>query len=177
MKTPKLYFSKQILGTTGFIHWRREQIRRMRLLDALSRLSAGYLRQGRPRYLATFAHDGNSHIVDVMGRPEGWQFDLIIEALVSRGLVRGSALDIGANVGLQSLFLADYYENILAFEPHPNTFSLLKYNVSEYVPNGKVFNVALSNQAGEASLSLGRPGNIGAFSLVKESLKNLLISA
>ena len=166
MKSPNIIFSESISGFKNFLDWRSEEVERQRLINALSRLSTGYLSNGHPRYLATFAHDGNSHLVDVMGRPERWQFDLIMDALKAAGLVRGSALDVGANVGLQSLFLASFYDRILAFEPHPNTYFLLKYNLGEYVPRGEAFNVALSNETGTARLSLGRPGNIGAFSLM-----------
>lgn len=37
-------------------------------------------------------------------------------------------IDVGANIGNHSVYLADYFETVIAFEPHPRTFKLLEAN-------------------------------------------------
>ncbi len=55
----------------------------------------------------------------------------IPEALCPRNQVR-TIIDCGANVGLTSLYLADRYPaaRILAVEPHPANFALLRHNTA-----------------------------------------------
>lgn len=57
--------------------------------------------------------------------------------------------DCGANIGLATLFFKLRYPNsiIKAFEPNPNSFSLLKKNIDTNKLDGiEIFNVALSNK-------------------------------
>ena len=37
-------------------------------------------------------------------------------------------LDIGANIGNHALYLADYFDKIIAIEPHPRAYRLLEMN-------------------------------------------------
>lgn len=66
-------------------------------------------------------------------------------------------LDIGANIGVYSVHLSDlpFMEKILAFEPAPETFSILKENAS--LQNREllnVYNIALSDQNGTAEFAV-----------------------
>lgn len=154
------------MGLGAYIAWRRELMARQRVINRLSSLSGVHRAEGASRFVATFAFDGNSHVLNVMGRPERWQFDLIFDALATRGLIRGAAVDIGAHIGVHSLFFAARYSEVFAFEAHPNTARLLDYNLSVHVPGrARAYPLALSSQPGIARLSLHRPGNLGAFSL------------
>lgn len=60
--------------------------------------------------------------------------------------------DVGANIGLFSLFVAQRWPNatIHAFEPLPPVFDSLRRNASIYGLNGMVHAYGLSDQAGEA---------------------------
>ncbi|MEQ9560261.1 MAG: FkbM family methyltransferase [Rhodospirillales bacterium] len=145
--------------------WRREQVERRAACDSFARYASEFIQEDEPRFLATFAHDGNSHVINAFGRPERWQFDVIFEFLAARGLVRGSALDIGANLGLHSIFLAQQYDRVLALEPHPNTFQLLAYNLATYAPNASAHRLAAYSENGTAELNDGKPGNIGGANL------------
>lgn len=55
--------------------------------------------------------------------------------------------DIGANIGLFSLALSQSYQNlkIFAFEPIPETFSVLKKNAKRYFSEAVLCNVGLSH--------------------------------
>lgn len=57
--------------------------------------------------------------------------------------------DIGANIGLVSIFYATKYPEaqIYAFEPAPSTFEYLQRNTKQF-PNVEIFNVALAGSDG-----------------------------
>jgi FkbM family methyltransferase len=56
--------------------------------------------------------------------------------------------DVGANIGLFTLFVHQHYRDVrvYAFEPAPPLFEVLRDNVSRYAPNTKLFNCGLSNE-------------------------------
>lgn len=56
--------------------------------------------------------------------------------------------DVGANIGLFTLFVQQHYRNIkvYAFEPAPPLFEILRYNVARYASNVTLFNCGLSNE-------------------------------
>jgi len=64
-----------------------------------------------------------------------------------------SVIDAGANVGIFSIFAAVNHPDatIYAFEPAPETFAALREN-TKYYPNIRVFNCALGDRTGTASL-------------------------
>jgi FkbM family methyltransferase len=81
-------------------------------------------------------------------------------------------VDIGANVGTYSLFVARHAgpeARIIAFEPHPRTFAKLAYNLAA---NGAdtvmAMNLAIAAEAGTMPLYSDGGGNIGHASLLKE---------
>lgn len=90
------------------------------------------------------------HSVRAMGREER----KFLSSYVTPGM---TVLDIGANIGLYSLFLAELVGDqgqVLAFEPDPGLFEVALTNISE---NGreniiKIQNLALGSQPGQASL-------------------------
>ena len=41
-------------------------------------------------------------------------------------------LDIGANIGNHTLYFAQFFKQVYSFEPHPEIFELLKFNVRKY---------------------------------------------
>lgn len=61
-------------------------------------------------------------------------------------------IDIGANIGLFTLFVQQECKNttIYAFEPSPSVFELLKVNTTLYASNAKPFNCGLSSETKEA---------------------------
>jgi FkbM family methyltransferase len=79
------------------------------------------------------------------------------EAILLRKLVRPGmqVIDVGANIGLYSLLLARLVEptgSVLAFEPEPNLFAILRENcVSNNATNLVLFQCALGRMNGLAS--------------------------
>ena len=79
-------------------------------------------------------------------------------------------LDIGANIGVASIYFAHRFpqSKIFAFEPVEENFFLLEKNISSY-PNIKAFSVALGNADGEREIFFSdNPKNFGGFSFYPE---------
>ena len=70
--------------------------------------------------------------------------------------------DVGANIGLFSLFVGHQLRNatIYAFEPIPPVFNSLQLNWSLYDLNGKVFEYGLADRPGEAVFTFYRHDTI-----------------
>ena len=60
-----------------------------------------------------------------------WEIDSLktLEILCKRYSLRDTFIDIGANIGAYSLGLGKTFSNIIAFEPDPETHSLLSHNL------------------------------------------------
>lgn len=79
-------------------------------------------------------------------------------------------LDVGANIGAFVKWSASRWpgSTILAYEPHPNNFKLLKRTVESIADNGKIsfFELAVSGKAGTSKLKFGKDSiNCGEWSL------------
>jgi FkbM family methyltransferase len=137
---------------------------RWTLAAILSRRSRRHLAEGR-RQLAVFSFDHIGHEINLEGVYDREQLDLLVGWFAASGVdTRGyTALDVGANIGNHALFLADHFRQVVAFEPHPVTFGLLRINAA-LVDNVVCFNHGLSSAEGQAQL---RPdsANLGASTL------------
>jgi len=82
-------------------------------------------------------------------------------------------IDIGANIGLMSIFASQCVGNsgkILAFEAHPETHELLQKNIQlNHIENIDTFNFALGNEPGKATIYDNWNVNRGGASLVIHS--------
>lgn len=81
-------------------------------------------------------------------------------------------VDIGANVGTYALHVAKRAgpdARVLAFEPHPRTFTKLAYNLAANgATNVEAMNLAIAAEAGTMDLYSDGGGNIGHASLLRE---------
>lgn len=115
---------------------------------------------GHPRVVALVG----DYIGDQI-RARGRYEDDILRLLECEILPRGSAgvaLDIGANIGNHSLFLALRFDRVIAFEPNPTTRRLLEFNLAlNATGNVDVRPVGLSNRSGSERL-ITHAGNLGA---------------
>jgi len=69
----------------------------------------------------------------------------------------GIILDIGANVGIASIYLSQFAKEVYSIEPNPKLFTCLENNTKDF-PNIKVFNVGIGSQKGVFSM-FGTDGN------------------
>jgi FkbM family methyltransferase len=95
---------------------------------------------------------------------------------VARG---GSFVEVGANIGTTTIFAADFFKTVYAFEPDPQNVNILNKAIElNALQNVKVLPVALGdktgsvnmasggvNSGGSAVLSDGRPGSIALMTL------------
>lgn len=82
---------------------------------------------------------------DTDGRP---QYQITqVNRLLSRRKRQGVIIDGGAHIGLWSYHLHQQCQQVYAFEPVPEIYSVLATNAQKW-PNVKIFNVALSNVTG-----------------------------
>lgn len=80
-------------------------------------------------------------------------------------------IDCGANIGMSVLFFKFIYPNcsIVAFEPNPEAFYLLKKNVEQNnLENVKLYNLALSDKEGEIDFFVGNNEAILLASVIEE---------
>jgi len=84
----------------------------------------------------------------------------------------GVFVDVGANIGLMSLFVSRYFPlaNIHAFEAHPETAVILRENLSlnSFSNNITVHSVALGSERSTVSISADLDANRGGASIVNE---------
>jgi FkbM family methyltransferase len=92
------------------------------------------------------------HKVGILGREESG----ILRRLVNDEM---TVVDLGANQGLYTLFLADLARRgkIFAFEPHPILYGQLVANVRQNrIENVNCYQTAVSSSSGSITLQLGR---------------------
>lgn len=130
------------------------------LIKLLSKLSIKHIKNNEPQ-LAIFSFDGIGTTINVKGIYERVQLDSLLGWLQSNKLIKGSALDIGANIGNHSLYFSKFYKYVFSFEPNPRTFKLLEIN-STLSPNIVPFNYGLSDTSGKVSMGFCKENMGGA---------------
>lgn len=78
--------------------------------------------------LAAYSFDLITSTIAFDGRYEGPELDYLAKNIFPKLRSRRVCLDIGANIGNHSIFFADHFESVWAFEPHPRTYKLLEAN-------------------------------------------------
>lgn len=74
--------------------------------------------------------------------------------------LKGTVLDIGANIGTHTIYYANHASRVLAFEPNPIAFECLRYNLRQHL-NTTLYRKAVSNH--EAMVDIVPQGdNYGA---------------
>lgn len=76
-------------------------------------------------------------------------------------------IDIGANIGTHSLFFLKFLNcnRVHSFEPEDSNLKILKKNTENFVNKRVIYDFALSNREGDATLYNSQQGNNGGFSL------------
>lgn len=112
-----------------------------------------FLKEGMPSYAGLI----NEYIsIDIMvdGVYDLKSINEILQLLKSDNLnfKFDTLIDIGANIGNHSVYLSKYFKNVIAFEPNPFTFEILRLNTYQY-SNIKINNFGLSSSEDSVFLS------------------------
>ena len=79
-------------------------------------------------------------------------------------------IDIGANIGNHSIYFADYFKEVHAFEPNPTVFRILEIN-SEYKKNINCYNFGLGDKKGNTQLNI-KQENVGSSFIAIDNKNN-----
>jgi FkbM family methyltransferase len=117
----------------------------------------------KDRELALNLHEAGEHVSDQI-RAAGTFYEL--ELLEALGPIRGTVLDIGANIGNHALYFALQGADVHAFEPHPANYALLLSNLMQ---NGfyraRCHMIALGDQVMSIGMTTD-PRNMGAITVM-----------
>ena len=103
------------------------------------------------RQLVCFSYDYITTMILLEGQYEREELICLERHCFPKMRHRKTCLDIGANIGNHTLFFSDHFETVIAFEPHPRTFKVLKLN-AELAGNVETHNIGLSNKAGKVGV-------------------------
>ena len=117
------------------------------------------------RRFAVLANDTVSEEVLVAGLYEETLLLMLFEhvfAPCKADFAGGVALDVGANIGNHSVFMARHFSRVLSFEPNPTALAPLRCNVElAGAHHVHVFPVGLADRAGTLDFVQNQSGNLG----------------
>lgn len=105
-------------------------------------------------------------------------YDRSEREFVRREANTGVFLDVGANIGFWSLYLARHFvqSRIIAIEANPKTAELLRQNIARNTyPNVEVVETGVGPEAGQFELYLNTTGNRGGDSFIPDSTRSTRI--
>lgn len=105
-----------------------------------------------------FAGNPSNWVFDEMlGHPTAFRNQCRIYEAFSAG---GQMVDVGANIGLTTIVAADFFREVVAFEPSQYNYGLLVHNLKlNGTKNVKTHRVALADSPGRSELHLGPDSN------------------
>tara|TARA_Y100000590_G_scaffold127688_1_gene145985 strand:+ start:22034 stop:22960 length:927 start_codon:yes stop_codon:yes gene_type:complete len=111
--------------------------------------------------------------ISVFGRFEDKELKVLEEKIFNKIDTKNTTcIDIGANIGNHSVFFSKFFFNIDSFEPHPDSFNLLKFNTKDF-NNVRVFNFGTSDTDEKKYLYTPDPTNTGFSTLNNEGLESI----
>lgn len=78
--------------------------------------------------VAGLSFDSMLSAININGLYEKDYLEVFIQWLSENNLIRGCAIDVGANIGNHSVFFSKYFKRVMAFEPSPLIFKVLNLN-------------------------------------------------
>lgn len=117
--------------------------------------------RAKRRQMVSFNFDYIGVELNLSGVYEEEQLKLLFRWIekAAPAVLRGTAVDVGANIGNHSLFFSDYFSRVSSFEITPRTFKVLQLN-AELSDRITAYNVGLSDKVGEAYLAVNS-ANLG----------------
>ena len=102
---------------------------------------------------AIWAFDNLSHRINCFGLLEIDELNAIVNVLRKNQFnTDTTVVDVGANIGNHSVFFADIFRNVVAFEASRKNFELCNFNCAHYT-NITCENLAVSNISGYVNLT------------------------
>jgi len=108
------------------------------------------------------------HIIKIEG-------NLIAKAL-SENTKWNTFVDVGASEGLWTINMAKYFDHVIAIEPYPKAYELLKKN-TQSLPNVTLYNIALANRIYKKyemiegpSFNIGMTKRLNEFALLDQQM-------
>lgn len=120
------------------------------LFSALEKKTKRNVDNQFPKLLG-FGFDHITNFISVFGRYEDEELAAYKSFAEHHQLIKGVAVDAGANIGNHSVYFSELYGNVFSFEPNPVTFQVLKINTASR-GNITIFPIGLSSERGEAKL-------------------------
>ena len=115
--------------------------------------------------IAIFAFDRIGADISLLGMYEKEVLEGLKDFIFNKiDTQKSVCLDVGANIGNHTLYFAQFFNQVYSFEPHPEIFELLKFNVRKS-KNVKVFQFGLSNKNDEMIIATDQDTSYGSSSL------------
>lgn len=134
---------KQVLSTRkhriGFFRKAKDLLIARELRDRANELNA---ERGMP--IVVFGNDWLGIMINIDGAYEKQYLDDLKSIISQNNIETKTAIDIGANIGNHSLIFSSIFDSVVAYEPNPRVFNVLKAN-SDLINNLKVHNFGCSN--------------------------------
>lgn len=131
-----------------------------RLIQCILRLRP----ENEPRKpMVSITGDVISDVIRAEGLFERESLKLLRDCFLDGELCKNQvALDVGANIGNHTLFFADLFQKVIAFEPNPIARAMLEINLElNRATNVEIQSAGLSDRAGRVALSFDTQ-NLGA---------------
>ena len=110
--------------------------------------------------------------ISLFGRFEHNELKVLEEKVFNKiDCSNSTCLDIGANIGNHSVFFANFFSNVDCFEPQPDNYYLLKFNVKKF-KNIRTFNFGASDVDEHQYLYTPNPTNMGFSTLYGTGLES-----
>lgn len=114
--------------------------------------------------LDAFAEDAITREIQQSGEYDSNTLDALVEIL--QVIQPQTALDVGANIGNHSVLIAQYVKRLIAFEPVPFIYAVLKQNLAhQSLSHAQAVPLALSDDNATHTLHILNNGNLGTSSL------------
>jgi FkbM family methyltransferase len=118
--------------------------------------------------LVTLAGDHIGTRILLNGYYENEQLASMAELLQLNNYVSGGFLDIGANIGNHSIFLAPYFQKIIAIEADDKIHKILLTNIElNRLSHVHAVNIAASDAEGSISFAPAMQGNLGTGKVIQ----------
>jgi FkbM family methyltransferase len=118
----------------------------------------------RPKRM--YVPKGDDVISTFMKTARPWEFGNLV-GLYQQTARGGSFVEVGANIGTDTVLASDFFKNCYAFEPFPRHGNVFRKNMElNEITSAQLFPVAVSDQCGTTKLYFPEKHNTGSAALM-----------